>query len=178
MGKRNLFARIVYYFLVDNSRKKKKGEHNMEKIENVQKLGIAIGRTVGSIYEARQEGMKTIDRNLSLALQRLIEVAKQEIRNEVDQIEALCMGLAEGIIRSRAPLVKVYAALKPLPGEPQFEIAWGCTDEDFREHKIFKDKREQIAIKACNTAAQLIIKFAVEQIRQIVKERDQRNGLR
>jgi hypothetical protein len=131
----------------------------MNKIESVQKLGNAIGRTIGEIYNARLEGMETTVRNLSVVLQCLIDVA-------------------EGLVRSRAPLVKVYAALAPLPGGPKFETAWNYTDDEFRDGKIFVDKRERSDIRATNDAAQLIIRFVVEQIRQIVKERDQRNGTR
>jgi len=147
----------------------------MNKIESVQKLGIAIGRTIGGIYNARLDGMEITKRNLSVVLQCLLDVTK-EVAD--DQREALYKGLAEGLVRSRAPLVKVYAALVPLPGEPKFEPAWTYTDDEFRSSKIFIDKREQSNIKATTDAAQLIIKFVVEQIHQIVKERDQRNGLR
>jgi hypothetical protein len=147
----------------------------MNKLESVQKLGKAIGRTIGEIYNARLEGMETTVRNLSVVLQCLIDVAQEVAEN---QQEALYKGLAEGLVRSRAPLVKVYAALAPLLGGPKFETAWNYTDDEFRDGKIFIDKREQSTIRATNDAAQLIIRFAVEQIHQIVKERDQRNGPR
>jgi hypothetical protein len=148
----------------------------MNKIESVQKLGIVIGRTIGSIYEARRGGLQIEERNNSSKLRCLLDIASLEV--ETDQRETLYKGLAEGLVRSRAPLVKVYAALVPLPGEPKFEPAWTYTDDEFRSSKIFIDKREQSNIKATTDAAQLIIKFVVEQIHQIVKERDQRNGLR